>query len=45
MAKRQLTQEQKRGLIREQLKATPEQLDRQIAQAVGVSPTTVGAAR
>ena len=41
MARRHLTQEQKRGLIREQLKATPEQSDRQIAQALGVHHTTV----
>ena len=45
MARRHLTQEQKRVLIREQIKATPEQSDRQIAQALGVSPTTVGTAR
>ena len=31
MARRHLTSEQKRSLIREQLKATPEQSDRQIA--------------
>ena len=45
MARRHLTQEQKSVLIREQIKATPEQSDRQIAQALGVSPTTVGTAR
>ena len=43
MARR--TQEQKRGLIREQLRATPEQSDRQIAQALGVSDKTVGTQR
>lgn len=45
MARRQLTQEQKRVLIREQIKATPEQSDRQIAQALGVSHVTVGTQR
>ena len=45
IARRHLTSEQKRGLIREQLKATPEQSDRQIAQALGVSHVTVGAQR
>lgn len=45
MARRQLTQEQKRGLIREQLKETPEQSDRQIAKALGVSDKTVGTQR
>ena len=41
MARRQLTCEQKRELIRDQLKATPEQSDRQIAKALGVSHPTV----
>ena len=45
IARRHLTSEQKRGLIREQLKATPEQSDRQIAQALGVSHPTVSAQR
>ena len=45
MARRHLTSEQKRGLIREQLKATPEQSDRQIAQALGVTHPTVGVLR
>ncbi len=45
MARRHLNAEQKRELIREQLKATPEQSDRQIAKALGVSPTTTGTIR
>ena len=45
MARRHLTNEQKRSLIREQLKATPEQSDRQIAQALGVDNSTVSAHR
>ena len=45
MARRHLTQEQKRGLIREQLRATPEQSDRQIAQALGVDHKTVNSQR
>lgn len=45
MARRHLTSEQKRGLIREQLKETPEQSDRQIAQALGVHHTTVSSQR
>jgi len=45
MARRHLTQEQKRGLIREQLKETPESSDRQIAKALGVSNKTVGSQR
>ena len=45
IARRHLTSEQKRGLIREQLKATPEQSDRQIAKALGVSDKTVGSQR
>lgn len=45
MARRHLTQEQKRGLIREQIQETPEKSDRQIAAAFGVSPTTVGSTR
>ena len=45
MARRHLTQEQKRGLIREQLKETPEKSDRQIAAAFGVTNKTVGTQR
>ena len=45
MARRQLTGDQKRELIRDQLKATPEQSDRQIAKALGVSHVTVGSQR
>lgn len=45
MARRHLTQEQKRRLIREQLKETPESSDRQIAKALGVSDKTVGSQR
>ena len=41
MARRHLTQEQKRGLIRDQLKATPEQSDRQIAKALEIDHKTV----
>ena len=45
MARRHLTSEQKRELIREQLKATPEQSDRQIVEALGVHHTTVSTQR
>ena len=45
MARRQLTGDQKRELIRDQLKATPEQSDRQIAKTLGVSHVTVGTQR
>ena len=45
IARRHLTSEQKRGLIREQLKATPEQSDRQIAQSLGVDNHTVASQR
>ena len=45
MARRHLTTGQKQQLIREQLKATPEQSDRQIAKALGVSQPTVSAQR
>lgn len=45
MARRHLTQEQKRGLIREQLKETPEKSDRQIAKDLGVSNKTVSSQR
>ena len=45
MARRQLTGEQKRELIRDQLKATPEQSDRQIAKALGVDHKAITAQR
>ena len=45
IARRHLTQEQKRTLIREQLKETPEQSDRQIAKSLGVNHETVGIQR
>ena len=45
MARRQLNQEQRRELIREQLRETPELSDRQIAKAIGVSDKTVGSQR
>ena len=45
MARRQLDREQRRELIREQLKETPELSDRQIAKAIGVSDKTVGTQR
>ena len=45
MARRQLSQEQRRDLIREQLKETPEKSDRQIAVALGVSNSTVSSQR
>lgn len=41
MARRQLTQEQRRGLIREQLQETPEKSDRQIGRELGVAGNTV----
>lgn len=41
MARRQLNQEQKRELIREQLKETPEKSDRQIAKDLGVDHKTI----
>ena len=37
MARRHLTGEQRRELIRNQLRATPEQSDRQIAQVLGTA--------
>ena len=40
-----LTQEQKRELIRDQVKETPERSNRQVARDLGVSPTTVGTVR
>lgn len=42
MARRQLSQEQRRELIRQQLRETPEKSDRQIAAGLGVSDKTVG---
>jgi hypothetical protein len=43
--RRHLTGEQKRELIGKLLKATPEKSNRQIAETVKVSPTTVGTVR
>lgn len=45
MARRHLSQEQRRELIRQQLKETPEKSDRQIAKALGVHQSTVGTQR
>lgn len=45
MARRQLNQEQRRELIREQLRETPEISDRQIARELGVDKNTVNARR
>lgn len=45
MARRHLNSEQKRELIREQLRETPERSDRQIAAGLGVSDKTVGSQR
>lgn len=45
LARRHLNQEQKRTLIAEQLKETPEKSDRQVAGKLGVSDKTVGAVR
>lgn len=45
MARRHLNQEQRRGLIQSELKDRPQVSDRQIAKALGVSPTTIGSAR
>ena len=45
MARRQLNQEQRRELIREQLRETPEKSDRQIARELGVDKNTVNARR
>lgn len=45
MARRQLDREQKRVLIQEQLRETPEKSDRQIAKALGVDHKTVSARR
>ena len=43
--RRHLTAEQKRELISKLIKATPEKSDRQIAETVKASPTTVGTVR
>jgi hypothetical protein len=43
--RRHLTAEQKRELIARLIKATPEKSDRQIAETVKASPTTVGTVR
>lgn len=45
MARRQLSREQRRSLIQEQLKETPEKSDRQIAVGLGVDHKTVSAQR
>ena len=45
IARRHLTQEQKRGLIQAQLKETPEKSDRQIAKDLGVDKNTVNSQR
>ena len=45
VARRQLTPEEKRALIREQLKETPEKSNRQIAKGLGVNDKTVGKQR
>lgn len=45
MARRHLNAEQRRELIREQLRETPEKSDRQIARDLGVHQSTVGTQR
>jgi ParB-like chromosome segregation protein Spo0J len=45
LARRHLSQEQRRDLIAEQLKETPEQSNRRLAAVLGVSHVTVGAVR
>jgi hypothetical protein len=45
LRRRHLSAKQKRDLITELIKATPEKSDRQIAETVKASPTTVGAVR
>ena len=45
MARRHLSQEQRRGMIRAQLTETPEKSDRQIAAGLGVSNKTVSGTR
>lgn len=45
LQRRHLNQEQKRGLIQDQVRETPERSDRQIAEALGVSNSTVSGVR
>jgi N6-adenosine-specific RNA methylase IME4/ParB-like chromosome segregation protein Spo0J len=45
LARRHLDQQQKRALVEEQLRDTPERSNRQIAAALGVDGKTVGTAR
>jgi phage N-6-adenine-methyltransferase len=45
LARRHLNQDQKRGLISDQLKDTPERSNRQVAEGLGVSHVTVGGVR
>lgn len=45
LARRHLNREQKRELVADQLRDTPEKSDRQVAAGLGVSPTTVGSVR
>lgn len=45
LVKYQEIQEQRRELIREQLKETPEKSDRQIAKSLGVDKNTVNSQR
>jgi hypothetical protein len=45
LARRRLTQEARRDLIRAQLIETPEKSDRQIAQGLGVDHKTIGSQR
>ena len=45
LARRHLNREQKRGLISEQLKETPERSNNQIASGLGVDDKTVGKVR
>jgi N6-adenosine-specific RNA methylase IME4 len=45
LARRHLNQEQRRGLIADELRERPERSNNQIAQALGVSDTTVGTVR
>ena len=45
MARRQLSQEQRRNLIREQLRETPEKSDRQLGTALGVDHKTISKQR
>jgi hypothetical protein len=45
LARRHLSQEQKRGLIADELRADPERSNRQVAEGLGVSHVTVGGVR